>query len=93
MSLFVRNMFLRLLLCTCLLVNAARLEEERDLLDIASEGGDASIDFIDFEHTGLSNDGTSNFIAMGQETAPQPRRKKSSRGRGPSRVEAGTMDG
>ena len=89
MSLFVHNMFLRLLLCTCLLVNAARLEEECDLLDIASEGGDASRGFIDFEHSGFSNDGTSNFIAMGQETseetleeAPQLRRKRRRRGRG-----------
>eukprot|EP00435_Cladocopium_sp_Y103_P074044 s332_g46.t1 len=71
-------MFLRLpLLSIYVLVNAARIEEERDLLDIALAGGaDDLRDFIDFDHSDLSNHVNSNFIAMGKD------RRKSRGGKG-----------
>eukprot|EP00435_Cladocopium_sp_Y103_P074233 s332_g47.t1 len=81
-------MFSRILLLSiCVLVDAARLEDESDLFDIASAGADDSRDIIDFEHSDLSNYETSNFIAMGEETseeAPKSRRKnrRGRRGRG-----------
>ena len=88
--LFVRMFSCIPWLSICLLVNAARLEDERDLFDITSaNGADDLRNFIDFVHSGLSNHENSNFIAMGQETseetseeAPQSRRKRRRRGRG-----------
>ena len=86
---FARMFSCILLLSVCLLANAVRLEDERDLFDIASaNGADDLRNFIDFEHSGLSNHLNSNFIAVGQETseetseeAPQSRRKRRRRGR------------
>ena len=61
------------LLSVCLLVNAARLEEERDLFDIASaNGADDLRIFIDFEHSGLSNHQNSKFVSIGEE---RPKRR------------------
>ena len=72
------------LLSVCLLVNAARLEEEPDLFDTSANGANDLRNLIDFEHSGLSNHENSNFIEeTSEETseeAPQSRGGKSGKG-------------
>ena len=72
------------LLSVCLLVNAARLEEEPDLFDTSANGANDLRNLIDFEHSGLSNHENSNFIEeTSEETSeetPQSRGGKSGKG-------------